>query len=174
MQMDKGLDTGDMLATAETETAGKTAGELMDELSHLGGQLLVSKLPEIEAGTIERIKQDDGLATYAPMIFKEDGRLDFTKTPAELERLIRGLSPWPGAYTLLDGETFKIWRAEPKEGSTDKEPGTVIGIDGKSIEIAAGGGILKLTEVQAPGKKRMSAGDYLRGNKLELGKRLGE
>ncbi len=174
MYMEEGLDTGDMLAKAETTTAGKTSDVLMDEIAHLGGRLLVEKLPEIEAGTLERIKQDESLATYAPMIFKEEGKLDFSKTPVELERLIRGLSPWPGAYTLLDGETFKIWASEPINEKADAAFGTVVATSEKGIDVAAGGGILRLTEVQAPGKKRIAAGDYLRGKKLEIGKRLGE
>lgn len=174
MYMAEGLDTGDMLAKAETTTAGKTSDVLMDEIAHIGGKLLVEKLPEIEAGTLERVKQDDSLATYAPMIFKEDGRLDFEKTPEEIERLVRGLSPWPGAYTLLDGESFKIWAAEPTGEKTDMAGGTILATSAKGIDIACGGGVLRLTEVQAPGKKRMAAGDYLRGKKLETGKRMGE
>lgn len=174
MYMEEGLDTGDMLAKAETTTAGKTSDVLMDELANIGGRLLAEKLPEIEAGTLERVKQDDSLATYAQMIFKEDGLLDFGKSPDELEKLIRGLAPWPGAYTLLDGENFKIWAAEPLNEKTNQEGGTVVATSEKGIDIAAGGGILRLTEVQAPGKKRMAAGDYLRGKKLENGKKLGE
>ncbi|MBQ2748053.1 MAG: methionyl-tRNA formyltransferase [Firmicutes bacterium] len=174
MYMAEGMDTGDMLAKVETTTAGKTSDVLMNEIAELGGKLLVDKLPELEAGTLERIPQDDALATYAPMIFKEEGLIDFDKSPEVIERLIRGVQPWPGAYTTLDGETFKIWAAEVTDKKTDKPGGTVVETTAKYIDVAAGGGVLRLTEVQAPGKKRMSAGDYLRGNRLETGKRLGE
>ncbi|MBQ1228362.1 MAG: methionyl-tRNA formyltransferase, partial [Firmicutes bacterium] len=174
MYMAEGLDTGDMLAKAETTTAGKTSDELMAEIAEIGGKLLVEKLPEIEAGTLERIPQDDSLATYAPMIFKEEGNIDFSKSPVEIERLIRGVQPWPGAYTTLNGETFKIWAAEAIDENTEAEGGTVVDVTSKYIDVAAGGKVLRLTEVQAPGKKRMATGDFLRGNKLEKGIRLGE
>ena len=181
MYMEEGLDTGDMLATAETEVARKTSDELMNELSILGGKLLVEKLPEIEAGTLERVKQDDSLATYASMIFKEDGKIDFSKTPEEIERLVRGASPWPGAYTLLDGEMFKVWEADIADDAYAKSvltsssvQGEIVALTKNSIDVAAGEGVLKLISVQAPGKKRMSAGDYIRGSKLEKGTRLGD
>jgi len=174
MYMAEGLDTGDMIAKAETEVGRKTTGELLSELAEAGGDLLVSKLADIEAGRITREKQDDAQATYAAMLSKEDGRIDFTDAPEKIERLIRGTAPWPGAYTSLAGETLKIWAAEPLETKTDAACGTVLAAGKNGIEIAAGGKILRVLELQAPGKRRMSADDYLRGNKLETGIRLGE
>ncbi len=174
MYMEEGLDTGDMIAKKETSIGRKTSQELLSELAKMGGELLVSCLAEIAAGTARREKQDDSLATYAPMIFKEDGKIDFDRSPEEIERLIRAVSPWPGAYTLLRGEILKIWAAEPLSATTYAPNGTILAAGKNGIDVAAGSRILRVLEVQMPGKRRMSADDYLRGNKLEIGKRLGE
>lgn len=174
MYMEEGLDTGDMIAKKETEVGRKTTGELLSELAVLGGELLVSKLPDIERGINERVKQDDSIASYAAMLSKEDGRIDFADSPEKIERLVRAAAPWPGAYTYLGGEMLKIWAAEPLDECTDAPGGTVLAAGKDGIDIAAAGRILRVLELQAPGKKRMSADDYLRGNKLEKGIRLGE
>lgn len=174
MYMAEGLDTGDMIAKAETKVGRKTTGELLEELAAIGGELLVAKLPEIAGGNITREKQDDSQATYADMLSKEDGRIDFEDTPEKIERLIRGTAPWPGAYTYFNGEMLKIWAAEPLDTKTDAPSGTVVDAGKSGIDIAAGGRVLRVLELQAPGKRRMSADDYLRGNKFEKGIRLGE
>ena len=173
MYMEEGMDTGDMLSKAKTPTAGKTAGELSDELSRMGAELLVKTLKDLEEGTVVPEPQDDSLATYAPMIFKKDGLLDFTKPAAVLERRCLGLYPWPGTYTYLAGDLFKVWQCRAEEGETKEVPGTILSASDEGILVAAGEGILRLLEVQIPGKRRMACGDFLRGKKIETGTRLG-
>ena len=133
MQMDVGLDTGDMLLKAEVPLeADETGGSLHDKLSTLGGELLIETLKGLEAGTIQPEKQDDSQAgEYARMLDKALGKIDFSMAAAEIERLIRGLSPWPSAYTAYKGKTMKIWRAEVSEGN-EGVPGQIISVDKKS------------------------------------------
>ncbi|MGX8774688.1 MAG: methionyl-tRNA formyltransferase [Bacillota bacterium] len=169
MRMDEGLDTGDMLAKAAVPAAGKTCGELHDELSVLGGRLLVETLEDIEGALAGAEKQDDSLATYAPMISKEDGHIDFTLTPEEIERRMRAYDPWPGTFAEMNGKTFKLWRAEAIDVSADAPSGTVVASGKGGLDISAGGRVLRVTQLQAPGKKRMAAGDFLRGNTIEIG-----
>lgn len=170
MQMEEGLDTGDMLAVEKTDIANKTYSELSKELAVLGAELLMRKLPEIEDNSILRIPQNDEEASYAHMLFKKDGELDFSKSAAELERLIRGFE---GAYTFLNGEIFKVWKAEVVEADTGTAFGTVVSVGKDRIDVATSDGILSLAEVQAPGKKRMLAADFLRGAKITEGTILG-
>lgn len=169
MLMDTGLDTGDMLAAAETTTERKTGEELHDELAAMGAALIVETLDDLENRMQRRTKQDDSLSTYAPMISKADGHIDFTQEPEKIERLIRAFDPWPGTFAGLGNVTMKLWKAEPLHEETDAEPGTVMRAGKDGIDIAAGGRILRVTQLQMPGKKRMAAGDYLRGNSIEIG-----
>jgi methionyl-tRNA formyltransferase len=167
MHMAEGLDTGDMILSKGTSIAKKTASELHDELALLGAELIVEAIGQIEKGTAPRIVQDERLATYAPMIFKKDGALDFRKNPEALERLVRGVNPWPGAYTTYKGETMKIWEAFPIDKKNAEQAGTITGISDAGIEVSAGGKTLLVTEIQMPGKKRMKIKEYLKGNKIE-------
>lgn len=169
MYMEEGLDTGDMIAKKVTEIGKKSQAELHDELAAMGGELLAEQLPNLALGNIVREKQDDALSTYAKMIFKKDGELNFEKSPAELECLIRGLDPWPGAYSYYNGELFKIWKAEALDKTTDKPNGTILDATAKGIEIAAGGMVLLAEIIQMPGKKRVQVADFLKGNKIEIG-----
>lgn len=169
MYMEEGLDTGDMIASKSTAIDRKTAAQLHEELADLGAELLAETLPEFESRKIVRVRQDDGKASYAPMIFKKDGHIDFTKSPKEIERLIRGLCPWPGAYALYKGEQMKFWQAEVLDEKNGSLPGTVTKVSEKGIEIAAGGKTLQITQIQIPGKKAMSVADFLKGNKFEPG-----
>ncbi|MCR5481472.1 MAG: methionyl-tRNA formyltransferase [Clostridia bacterium] len=173
MYIEEGLDTGDMIAKVQTPIASKDAGELHDELAVLGAELLKENLPAIEAGTVSRQKQDDSKATYAPMLFKKDGLLDFTKSPEELERLIRGTAPWPGAYTNYNGETLKIWKAAPLDDKCEAAPGEIVAVSPEGIDISCGGKILRAEVIQLPGKRKMAVSDYLRGNAVEKGTVLG-
>ena len=173
MYMEEGLDTGDMLAKVTTPIEDKNAGDLHDELSELGAKLLVETLAEVEADRIDPQPQDDALATYAPMIFKKDGLIDFTCSPEEVERQIRAMTPWPGAYTKYNDKTFKIWKAIAAGGTTPETAGTVLSVSSDGIDISCGGSVLKALEIQLPGKKRMAVSDYLRGNKIETGCVLG-
>ena len=169
MHMDDGLDTGDMLAKASTPIAAKTCGQLHDELALMGGRLIVDMLEDIEGALSKAAKQDDTASTYAPMISKADGHIDFTMSPEEIERRMRAFDPWPGTFAEIGGRTFKLWKALVPGQKTEAPAGTVLAADKNGLDIAAGGGVLRVTELQAPGKKRMPTGDYLRGNMIEIG-----
>lgn len=174
MQMDEGLDTGDMLRQTSVELAAdETGGSLFDRLAGEGAALCVQVMEEIQKQTAVRTPQDEAKATHVGMITKEMGDVDWRRPAEELERLIRGLNPWPSAYTYLNRKTFKLWRARvvPDEGQK-AAPGTVIRAEG-AIAVQTGKGVLELLEVQLEGKKRMSAEAFLRGYHLETGIVLG-
>ena len=174
MQMDVGLDTGDMISQVKVKLDKKeTGGSLFDKLAVAGASLCVQTIADIEAGTAVRTKQSEEEATHVGMISKQMGELDFSKPAAELERLIRGLNPWPSAYTWLNGKNLKIWEAETIPGGDPAMAGTVAGTDGSSIWINTGNGILVLKEVQLEGKKRMSCDAFLRGYEVVTGMYLG-
>lgn len=175
MQMDEGLDTGDMLEKVEVVLDEKeTGGSLFDKLSAEGAALCVHTLAELEKGTITPEEQGESITEYAKMLNKKSGEIDWTKTAVEIERLIRGLNPWPSAYTYLNGKTLKIWAAAVKNETSDKEPGELTEVTKHSVGVQTGDGILMLEEVQLEGKKRMSADAFLRGNALSEGMKLGE
>lgn len=173
MEMAEGLDTGDMIAMSDTDIGTKTFSQLHDELSLMGARLLIDCLESIEKSVIKPIKQDEAKATYAPMLFKTDGLLDFTKDPESIERLVRGLNPSPGTYTIYKGEILKIFDAEvlPEENSED--PGTITGVSKQGIQVAAGGGTLLIKEIQVPNKRRMTVEDFIKGHHIELFGKLG-
>ena len=175
MKMGKGLDTGDMIARTEVPLAkDETGGSLFEKLSSAGARLLVETLPDIFAGTAVYEKQPEESPTpYAAMITKKMGLIDFSKSAEELERLVRGLNPWPSAYTFLNGKNLKIWKAEADMTQAEKNiPGTVVRADEEGICVACGTGRLILKEVQLEGKKRMDSASFLRGCKVEPGTRL--
>ncbi len=169
MHMDEGLDTGDMVAKAATPIGSKTCEELHDELAEMGAKLITETLEDIEGALRRAEKQDDALSTYAPMLSKADGHIDFSLSPEEIERRIRAFDPWPGSYTEMNGKTYKLWKAVALDQKTDAAAGTVVAAGKDGLDISAGGRILKVTQIQAPGKKRMETGDYLRGNVIEIG-----
>ncbi|MFR2531701.1 MAG: methionyl-tRNA formyltransferase [Anaerovoracaceae bacterium] len=169
MQMEKGLDTGDMLSAESIAIGDMTAGQLHDRLAQIGGRLLIRTIKDISEGKASPVKQDDSKATYAGLISKKDGKIDFSKSPQEIERLIRGFDPWPGAFCFLDGQQIKLWKAVPCGEKTSAEDGEVISAGNEGLKIACGGDSLMITELQAPGKKRMNAGDYLRGHAVKPG-----
>jgi len=169
MQMGEGLDTGDMLIKDSVEIGTMNYSQLHDCLCDMGAKLLVKALELIEAGQITPEPQDDSLSSYAKMISKADGKLDFTKSPEELERLIRGFDPWPGAFCQYGDIVMKFWKAQPLEEVSAAEAGTIIDVSDAGIKIACGGRALLVTEIQVPGKKRVNVKDYLRGNKIEKG-----
>jgi methionyl-tRNA formyltransferase len=180
MQMDEGLDTGDMLYKKEIVIEPDDDYEtLHDKLMVLGGEAIVEALPLLEEGKLVPKKQDASLSCYASLIKKSMGELDFTKSAAELDRLIRGLTPWPSAYTFYKGKQLKIWKAQPADEDIEEQgkalrPGAVLKVDKTSILVAAGEGSLKILELQLEGKKRMSARDFLLGVKVTPGEILGE
>ena len=174
MQMDVGLDTGDMLLKTEVPLAkDETGGSLFDKLSTLGGELLIETLDKIQTGDIHPEKQDDSQAgEYARTLDKALGNVDFSMPAAAIERLIRGLNPWPSAYTFYNGKTMKLWKAEVVPG-TDAAPGQIVSVDKQSFTVQTGEGGLRILELQLEGKKRMDAGAFLRGCALSAGEMLG-
>ena len=177
MQMDEGLDTGDMLLTEEVVLdPQETGGSLFDKLSEVGAGLLLKTLDELEAGNVHPQKQpSESTTAYAAMLTKKMGEIDWTQSAVQIERLVRGLNPWPSAYTHLGQKTLKIWGAavHPSMVQT-KEPGTVILMDKKHFGVQTGDGMLEILELQLEGKKRMDADAFLRGYQVEDGIKLGE
>lgn len=171
MQMDEGLDTGDILRKAAVEIgARETAGELHDRLGQVAVPALLETLKQIAAGTVTREKQDNALATHAPKLSRRDGEIDWKKTASEIDRQIRGLTPWPGAFTFLPGTPpvlLKIHRASPVDGKPGV-PGTILDVAG-GILVATGAGTMLLEEVQIAGGKRLEATAFVRGSRLEPG-----
>jgi methionyl-tRNA formyltransferase len=171
MQMDEGLDTGDMLLKEEVVIESKeTADTLFDKLMECGARLIVKALPLIEEGKLVPEKQDDTKTCYAKMLKKEIGRLNFEMGAKEMERLIRGVNPWPGAYTTYKGKTLKIWGADVSEGKG--KPGTVAYVSKDEIGVCTADGVIVFTEVQLEGKKRMPVKDFLLGNAVNVGETL--
>ena len=169
MFMDAGLDTGDMLLKAEFPIGPDTTlEEVHDGLMELGAKVLIETLEALSAGTLKRIPQT-GESNYAPMLTKETGHIHWTDPAKKIHDLVRGLDSWPGAYTFLDGKKYKIWRTRCTVEKTAAQPGTILRADKKEgLFVAAGDGVLEVTELQAPGKKRMAARDYLNGHAIAL------
>ena len=164
------MDTGDIIYTAETEIGEfETSGELFDRLMIMGAELLDRTLRDIEAGTAPRTPQDHSKASYVKMLDKSLSPIEWAKTPREIIKQIYGLQPWPVATAELDGKVFKIYSAEYTQNKTVKAPGSVVSAGKKGIEIAClGGETLLITELQAAGKKRMKASDYLLGHPIKV------
>lgn len=171
MQMDEGLDTGDMLAKAIVPLDEKeTGGSLFDKLSETGGRLCVETLAKLEKGEITPEKQGESPTAYASMLDKKMGNIDWNKSAVVIERLVRGLNPWPSAYTHLDGKTLKIWACDVLPQSASKgESGEILEVTKDAIHVQTGDGILVLREIQLAGKARMDAGAFLRGYKVVPG-----
>lgn len=174
MRMDEGIDTGDMILKEEVELdSEETGGSLFERLAKTGAELCVKTLTAIEDGTATYTPQDNAQATHTKMIKKQLGEIDFTKPAEEIERLIRGLNPWPSAYTHWNGKTLKIWKVSVVEKESGKEPGT-IEVGKNTIAVQTGKGMLQLEEIQLEGKKRMQTDAFLRGVSLETGILLGK
>ena len=170
MQMDIGMDTGDMIAKREVVIGEEeTGGGLFDKLAEVGAKLCVDTMVEIENGTATRTPQNHDEATHVSMISKELGNIDWNKSAVEIERLIRGLNPWPSAFTKLDGKTFKIWKAKVVSEHTNKQPGRIVNVGKDVLEVQTGEGVLSLLEVQLEGKKRMEVDAFLRGYNVAEG-----
>lgn len=201
MRMDEGLDTGDMILKEEVRlTAQETGGSLFDRLAQTGAELCLRTLTAIEDGTAVYTPQNHDLATHTTMIKKQLGEIDWQKPAQELERLVRGLNPWPSAYTFLNGKTLKIWKAavaeqpgqeearnlqnvreqvgkpgsEARQATIKMEPGSVARVTKDSLTVQTGQGLLELLEVQLEGKKRMTIDAFLRGFTVDKGCRLGK
>ena len=169
MMMDVGLDTGDMLEQKAIPLDEKeTGGSLFDKLSALGGSMILSTLKGLENGTITRTPQGESGTSYAKMLTKEMGHIDWTKDAVSIERLVRGLNPWPSAYTLYAGKTMKIWSAEVTDLPGERAPGK-IHVTKDRLFLETGEGVLDVKELQLEGKKRMDTASFLRGFQMEDG-----
>lgn len=178
MYMDEGLDTGDIILQEETPIANdETGGSLHDRLSVMGAKLLIKTLELVKDGNAPRTKQDNSKSNYVGMLDKSMGEMDFEKEAVTLERLIRGLNPWPSAFTFIDGKMLKIWEAKVAalpDISVDKcKPGMVVKVEKEAFYVMTAKDCLKVTSVQLQGKKRMDSGSFLRGFKLSEGVVLG-
>ncbi len=175
MKMSTGLDTGDMISRASVLlTEDETGGSLFDRLADLGAGLLVKTLPSIfDRTAVYEPQPEESPTPYVGMITKQMGLLDFHKSAEELERLIRGMDPWPSAYTFLNGKSLKVWKAAVEQNASgSEEPGTVVASDKEGIHVACGQDRLVLKEIQLEGKKRMDAAAFLRGYSIETGTML--
>ena len=171
-----GIDTGDIIASRSTPIGElETAGELTRRLSVLGGELLGEMLPKYLAGELTPVRQDPEKASYEPMLEKSMGEIDWTLPAEKIACRVRGLNPWPCAFTDMDGGTLKIYLAKPVEDNTDAAPGTVIVYGPRAgLVVKCGEGALEILEMQAPGGKRMAPKAYLMGKKIEVGTRFGK
>ena len=171
MWMDQGLDTGDIFLQESIPIEDDwTSEDLFRQLSALGAHLIIKTLDEIKAGNIIRTPQDDEKATFAPILKKQDGFIDWNKSAEEISSLIRGLYPWPGTYTVRDEQEIKIWKAKPCKGMQDTMPGAYTGaVKGEGFLVGTGRGCLLVEELQEAGKKRILALEYLAGHKMVEG-----
>ena len=178
MQMDEGVDTGDMILKTEVPIAENETGEsLHEKLAQAGAELCVKTLKALEDKTAVFEKQSESPTAYAKMLTKEMGNIDWAQSAVQIERLIRGLNSWPSAYTHWNGKVLKIWRAKAEAGAKRSaesgagpaQPGTVVSVGKEEFAIQTGEGVLYVYEVQIPGKKRMETGAFLRGYTMELG-----
>ena len=171
MLMDEGMDTGDILLTERVEIQDNdTTDSVYEKLKDIGANLLIKTISGLKKGMGRTIDQDDSYATYAPMLKKEDGRIDWAIKPEEIRNLIRGMYPWPGAYTRWEGKQLKIFKAQvASEERTSEEPGVIIKTSTDGIYVATGAGILLITELQPENKSKMSASEFIKGYKIGKG-----
>ncbi len=175
MYMDKGMDTGDMLLKKEMVISKEdTYASLHDKMKEVGAKALQEALILLLEGKLERTKQVNSEATYAPIIEKSLGEIKWDNKSSKISALIRGLNPWPGGYTYYKGEVMKIWNASVVEGNNDKaDPGTVLRVDKEGVFVKTLDGSLCIKEIQMPNKKRMPVSEYIKGNSIEIGMVLG-
>lgn len=174
MYMDEGLDTGDMILTSEFELNDEiTAGELHDIMKVEGAKVLKETIDLIEKGEAPRIPQNHDEFTYAPMMNKTLGQIDFSKSAKEIHNLVRGVNPWPSAYTTYKGQTMKIWKTKVLSEASDKAPGTILKVDKEGIRVSTKDNVILISEIQMPGKKRVLVEEYIKGNSIETNEILG-
>lgn len=173
MVMDRGMDTGDMLLTVETPIGPEdTAATLHDRLSELGGELIVKTLPGLLDGSVVPVPQDNEAATHAAMLSKAEGEIDWSAPARIIDCRLRGMTPWPGAFTFLDEKRLRIHKTQPLETTATAAPGTVV-TSGSELVVSTGEGLLRIVELQGANGKRMPAEAFLRGNPIEPGARMG-
>lgn len=176
MFTDAGIDTGDMLLKSELEIGpDMTVGQLHDEMAVLGAQVLKATLEELKNGTLKRTPQDDSASSYAPMMSKELGLIDWNKTAGQIHNLVRGTDPWPGAYTFLKGDRMRVWKTKlTHEKGSGHNQGKIIKIDSEGILVECSDDCILIKEIQFDSSKRMSVSDYIRGHQIDTGEKLGE
>lgn len=175
MLMDEGMDTGDILLKKEIPiTDNMTAGELHDKLSIMGAEVLKDTIEGLVKGSIAPIPQDNEQASYAPMLLKDTGLIDWGKNAKDIHNLVRGTNPWPGAFTYFNGLRMRIWKTEVVENnSSDKPIGTILSVDKNGLIVACGHNVLKVIEIQLDNCRRMIMEEYICGHKLNAGDKLG-
>ncbi len=174
MLMDEGMDTGPMLLQERIPILpDDTAGTLAPRLAEVGGRLLVETISRLKAGAIAPCAQDHAQATMAPLLKKEDGMIDWTGSAQSIVNRVRGMSPWPGAYTFYGQERWNIWKAAAVQEPAQGQPGTILIGAKQSLKVATGNGLLELLEIQTANSKRMSVGQFLAGHRIDSGVRLG-
>ncbi|MGH7258030.1 MAG: methionyl-tRNA formyltransferase [Nitrospiraceae bacterium] len=173
MFMDEGMDTGDILLQQSLPIRpDDTAGSLSTRLADLGGRLLIDTIVQLQDGTLVRQLQDSSRVSMAPLLKKEDGLIDWTHSAAEIERRLRGMTPWPGLYTFAGEERWTIWRAVAVDSLAAAPPGIVTGVTKEGIAVATGKGVLLITEIQPANGRRMAAGQYVVGHPIASGLQL--
>ena len=174
MYMEEGLDTGDMLLKNEVEiTPEDTASTLHDKLAIAGKKTLADTLKAIINTELVPEKQDDSISSYAPIMTKELGKINWDRSAEAISNLVRGTDPWPSAYTLYDSAVLKLFAPVVLDKKSKEKPGTIIAVSSEGIDIASADYIVRIKEIQISGKKRMPVGEFLKGNVLEIGKVLG-
>ena len=170
MKMDEGMDTGDVLSQRETPIgAEETAETLHDRLASIGASLLLETVSKMKNGGVTPVRQDPSHATLAPLLKKEDGRIDWKKEAKEIDRKVRAFDPWPGAFTQLHGQLLKIYRGRVREGNAGTGKGTVLWVGADFIEVGTGQGSFLIGEVQLEGKRRMGVREFLTGHPIPIG-----
>ncbi len=170
MLMDKGLDTGDILLQAtESISPADTAGSLQERLAAQGAELLLQTVNGFETGAVRRTPQDHDQATYAPLLKKSDGRIDWKKPAAAIESFIRGMTPWPGAFTYWEGTRIKVFKSEVVPGQASALPGRVVRASALELAVATADGALSILELQGASGSRMPVSDFMRGHRIPLG-----
>ena len=170
MRMDTGIDTGDMIAKREVRIAeDETGGSLFDKLAEVGAKLCVETMDMLEKGTAQFTPQNNDASTHTSKITKELGNIDWKKPAVEIERLIRGLNPWPSAYTMYMDKKMKVWKTKVLNEKSSKEPGTILKVDQEGIKVATKDNVILISEIQMPNKKRMEVKEFIKGNTLEVG-----
>lgn len=167
MYMDEGLDTGDMILKSEIPLDDEiTAGELHDKMMIDGAKVLKETIDLIEKGEAPREKQSNEDTCYSPIMNKSLGNIDWKKSAIDIHNLVRGINPWPSAYTTYEGQTMKIWKTKVIDKNSDKDPGTIISVDKEGINVSTSEGIVQIKEIQMAGKKRMGVPEYIKGNNI--------
>jgi methionyl-tRNA formyltransferase len=168
MQMEAGLDTGPMLSIRKTPIdPAETGGSLHDRLAELGSEALIEVLPGLRDGTVKAVSQDDSLANYASKLDKQEARIDWSQSALQIDRQVRAFNPWPVAHCLYGDQVMRVWNSELVSGEGSSTPGEVVATGKTGFDVATGDGVLRITQLQMPGKRAMSAGEFLNAHTMD-------